>query len=304
MEPRRTVMSSRSKDQVQNGSTRLLLCLSSIHRIAVLDFFNEIDMHFLTAAVTSSLILYVSAAPQPLAAGNSPRAPDPCGPEVQIPGDPRNSCGEPPAIVTSPSSYGILGQSDEYKGSGTHPNWSACNQTIATACARLAAVDTAAGQWYFQTGAYNSPNEGDGACQIGFWLPRDNLDPQNPLSNPKAAVKPSQPQCESTLSAVVEAAEAGYPKKDWVRASVNLVKFPSAQPGQWRGIASNELPGGEGTGAQVNGGYPSYVLALWRGAVAPLAKCLDENGAQCVCAGDDATCSPYYTVAAAGYPVV
>ncbi len=36
------------------------------------------------------------------------------------------------------------------------------------------------------------------------------------------------------------------------------------------------------------GGFPSYVVALWQGPVVPRTQCLDENGAQCVCAGDNA----------------
>ncbi|KAL8959057.1 MAG: hypothetical protein Q9193_004010 [Seirophora villosa] len=213
-------------------------------------------MYLLQSAFASLLLLSVNAAPQAPSQldDKTPRTPDLCGPLVQDGSTPPDTCASDPPVVSKPAPFGILGtlpnldQADAI--SQFQPNWWSCNQTVMQTCAKMAANDTRAGAWYFETGPYNNPNEGDPACQIGFWLPRDDvgnadLPPDAQFkSDPTAAQKPTLEQCETTLTATV--AKMAENKEGWVGASINLEIFPKDQPGQWR--HSEETSGTKRTG--------------------------------------------------------
>ncbi|KAL8805523.1 MAG: hypothetical protein Q9182_001892 [Xanthomendoza sp. 2 TL-2023] len=103
----------------------------------------------------------------------------------------------------------------------------------------MAARDTAAGEWYFETSLgrdlVQGRNNGQ-ACQIGFWLPRDDIGPfKSDRSDPEAAQKPSERQCQRILNATIAA--AARKPQEWVGASINLRKIPTNQGGEWKGGA-------------------------------------------------------------------
>ncbi|KAI4183091.1 MAG: hypothetical protein L6R41_005604 [Letrouitia leprolyta] len=213
------------------------------------------------AAIASLLLLSANAAPQSPAA-QTPRLPDKCGPAIQIPGvDPSDSCEAEPLVVSNVAPFGILGDtistpSNDTSSSG--PNWENCDPAVAAICTLMAANETRAGQWYFRTGAFNYPNKGDSACQIGFWLSRDDIRPPGSnSSDPQAAPMPSQEQCVRTLNAAMTAGEnrgqdgsTNVPLAPvWTSASINLKVYPELQVGQW---VDSTLPGAKGTGEAVN----------------------------------------------------
>ncbi|KAI4245571.1 MAG: hypothetical protein L6R40_002372 [Gallowayella cf. fulva] len=205
-------------------------------------------MHLSIAALASLLALCANAAPQKPADildSENPRTPDKCGPLKQdTANDPKDSCISRPPIVTSAAPFGILSFpysniSETPPPTGYKADFSSCNATIMQTCHLMAARDTAAGAWHFSTSLVRDPqgtNSGQ-ACQIGFWLPRDAIGPiKSERSDPKAAPKPSEHQCQNILNATLAALVNNRTRRDpsVVGASINLKEFPTNQEGQWK----------------------------------------------------------------------
>ncbi|KAL8915023.1 MAG: hypothetical protein Q9171_000463 [Xanthocarpia ochracea] len=265
-------------------------------------------MLFLSASLTSLLIFSVSAVPrkpgpqnpqdltprkpQDLQDQAASRTPDKCGPLIQNPPtDPTDTCKSSPLVGTKPSPFGILGVPAQNTAVAPFASkWTSCDAAVIPICQKMAAKDTTAGAWYFETGFLPAPSESDSgaACQIGFWLPRDDTNSQNSI--PDAAPKPSEEQCQSILNATIDAQSESLPP--WSGASINLVHPPTNVPGQW------EEPSGDEkvyTGAQASLGYPSYIITNYPTRIPP-GDCIDVGGWQCTCGATGKTCAPscYY----------
>ncbi|KAL8724614.1 MAG: hypothetical protein Q9166_007846 [cf. Caloplaca sp. 2 TL-2023] len=204
-------------------------------------------MHLLlTVAIASLLILTANAAPQKPTdlTDKTPRSPDKCGPVTQNPPtDPSDTCNSKPQVVPSASAFGILGDvTPDTLDSSFSPNWESCNTTIIQTCRTMAAKNTSAGTWYFTTNVTQAQSQSDsgGACQIGFWLPRDDIGPiKSEYSQPEAAQKPSEMQCQNILNATLDAAMVNT--RRWVGASINIVNVPKNQPGEWKTASESEV---------------------------------------------------------------
>lgn len=109
---------------------------------------------------------------------------------------------------------------------------------------------------------------------MGFWLP-NSAGARNDVT--QAAPKPTEKQCQNIFNATMSAANTSQDK--WMGASINLVKNPANQTGQF------SLPGGDGTGAAANRFYPSYFIA----AGIPCIDTLTNLG--CHRAADGKTCA-------------
>jgi len=198
-------------------------------------------MHFATVLISSVLAVAVTAAstaqapapvaPAPVPAAPAPSLPSPdnCGPKIQLPSDPTDTCLAGPAKVDSPSAYGIFGLSNSFTFAGF--DWSICHPVVDMVCDAMAKPETASGTWSFTTSQvhldYANP-----ACQMGFYLPSD----------PAAAPKPSPAQCRNIFGSMLNAAE--YSGWRWFGSTVNLAVNPATAAGQFA------LPGGSGTGKQ------------------------------------------------------
>ncbi|KAI4258022.1 MAG: hypothetical protein L6R42_005345 [Xanthoria sp. 1 TBL-2021] len=197
-------------------------------------------MHLHTSTLTSLLILSTNALPQKPQdlLDPSPRHPDNSGPTKQTPPlSPSKPCDSAPLVVPQPSAVGIYGAPlpDNFPSSHT-TNWLSCTATATQICATMSMPNTLAGRWYFNSSILPSqtrPSDSRSACQIGVWLPRDDIGPvKSESSDPNAARKPSLEQCQRTLNATIDAAKYSQPL--WVNASINLVKEPENVEGQWK----------------------------------------------------------------------
>lgn len=184
--------------------------------------------------MSAVLAVAATAAPTAQAPGPAPAAPTPpspspdnCGPKIQVPSDPTDTCLAGPAKVDSPSAYGILGLSNRFVFANF--DWTICHPVVDMVCDAMAKPETASGTWSFKTSQvhldYGSP-----ACQMGFYIPSD----------PAAAPKPSPAQCRNTFGSMLNAAE--YSGLKWFGSTVNLAVNPATAAGQFA------LPGGSGTG--------------------------------------------------------
>ncbi|KAL8723401.1 MAG: hypothetical protein Q9225_000317 [Loekoesia sp. 1 TL-2023] len=229
----------------------LVLSLSDMKRrlsgspkilISTEDVYSSIMKQYMAAAITLLFMLQhtTAAQPAPQAPDVPPpaRSPDKCGPIGQGAGDPPDSCTAKPPTVSSAAAFGIVGSKPGDRPISPY-DWSSCDPTVIKICKTMARANTTAGTWYFETGPAGYPHSFDEPCQMGFWLPND-APLKSPKSNPAAAPKPDEHQCQVIFNATVSAAAAQNPY--WIGASVNLVTNPADQKGQWA------LPGGSGTG--------------------------------------------------------
>ncbi|KAL8668704.1 MAG: hypothetical protein Q9168_006673 [Polycauliona sp. 1 TL-2023] len=257
-------------------------------------------MRLATATIASLLVLYSHAAPQGgIVPAGTLRKPDECGPKVQGPKDPKDSCDTKPELATNgASSFNISSSFGEHGWdmAGTLFRWQLlCGPVVTKICNDMQLNTTVAGQWYFATSPTGQGPflQGD-TCQVGFWLP--NQDPlstpgkQDPgssvkravASSPDAAPKPSAKQCSTIIGAMVSAADANT--EHWSGASINLSENPGDACGRYT------LPGGHDTGKPprewtdvfrhiltsttgmaVNADYPSYVISADRNNKQPQA---------------------------------
>ncbi|KAI4246302.1 MAG: hypothetical protein L6R40_001970 [Gallowayella cf. fulva] len=270
-------------------------------------------MRSISAALFSLFVIRSIAAPQS-PSHQARRSPDACGPTIQERDGPPDTCNAKPPTVNKAVAFGVVGNVENLRY-----DWSSCDPTVLQICKTLAKKDTVAGRWYFETGPGNYPEKGDPPCQMGFWLPRDDIEPPSKSSDIDAAPKPSEHQCQIIFNATVDAAKANYP--NWLSASVNLLTNPANQPGQWDGRQA--LPNGTGTGMEIfplpsvgrtifsvmrllisvgvlgsafNAGYPSYVIAgglelpPLTGIDPAYTGCEDDYGSECPCALDGIGC--------------
>lgn len=151
---------------------------------------------------------------------------DECGPKIPDP-NVEDSCYSPVQRVDTPSAYGVLCQNDTIS---TPLNVTSCGELIPIMCAQEWQQP---GQWL-----WISNNE----CSLGSFL--------SPYNG--SAQWPSAIDCELLIyaSMVNECAYSGIP---YNIASVNLKELP-----QNIGQGSNQVIG---TGAAVNVGYGSYIVA-------------------------------------------
>ncbi|KAL8648675.1 MAG: hypothetical protein Q9226_005899 [Calogaya cf. arnoldii] len=205
-------------------------------------------MHRLTILASTLLTLAVNAAPL----GAAPKH-DACGPDTQIPSDPRDTCKEQPTILglgAKPGAYNIT-STEVPGGYGQIYDNVECDPVIAKLCNLMSFDNITLGKWYFDTavGRY-------GTCQMGFYLPKEK----------GAAPKPATVwedgnngnQCKNILGAIRWAAKSTSPPitSRFNAETVNLVKPPVGVEGMW--------PLTEGTtersdGQAVNPLYPSYI---------------------------------------------
>lgn len=268
-----------------------------------------------TAAAIAWLSILRSTTAAPQTHPSSSEFTDQCGPSVSGHQDPKvsDTCTARPAIVSTPSSFGIVGilpDSGHYSPLVGQPsdsdlttydyNWATCAPVVQQICSQMSNNSTAANKWYFVTVKANGNSE---PCQMGFWLPDNNTMKGD---REEAALKPTEQQCQNIFNATLSAATNSQDK--WIGASINLVKNPASQPGQFA------LPNSAGTGAAANQFYPSYLIAAGIPCVDPLTKlgchcasdgktcasnklppsssslCQDSNRIPCPCAADGKTC--------------
>ena len=114
---------------------------------------------------------------------------DPCGPAVQVDGDPVDTCTSAPDYSGSPLNFGI---SPLTVGVNVNFNFTVCNVT--DICEKMVQARKN-GTWYF-TSSPDLPTRGVPGCQFGIYLPSD----------PQGAPKPSRAQCQNIFSAMVRSA--------------------------------------------------------------------------------------------------
>ena len=160
----------------------------------------------------------------------TPPARDRCGPKVQNPGDPVDTCHEQPNLLEaglSPGAYSIT----PISGAPTIYNNVDCDPVIAQLCKTMSAPDVTLGRWYFHTD-HTPRNNTFGDCQMGFYLP----------ALKDAAPKPATVgedgnngnQCKNILGAIRWAARDSTGHRTDLKAeTVNLVKPPVGVEGMW-----------------------------------------------------------------------
>ena len=163
---------------------------------------------------------------------------DPCGPLIQGPNVPNNTCNTTINLVTKPSVYGALLLND---GSGLNVTWYNCLPVVFDACTAITAPST-------PTGAWNWTDPGS-QCVMGFWLPQYN----------GSAPLPSYESCVDNIFTPMYNIGMDVGGTRFNQVTVNLVNLPDNYQ----------------TGSQVDIGYPSYMISylpLQQGAEIPLTR--------------------------------
>lgn len=182
-------------------------------------------MWFFAAILASLLSVHVLAAPQDAKATLN-RGPDRCGPEIQIPIDPLDTCLATPEPVASTSAFGILGIGNDQP---YYYDWAACSDELVNmTCDTMVHPDAEFDKWYFVKGPADFPVAGTSPCSMGFWLPADPL-----ASQPTVSRTPEQvlAQCKNIFGTLARAVASQTP--DLAGGTINLVKNPSRQVGQY-----------------------------------------------------------------------
>lgn len=183
-------------------------------------------MYPFTFLVSTLFTITVTAAP---VIGPSPSR-DQCGPKVQIPGDPIDTCREQPTLLeadASPGAYSITPIADAVQSYKTED----CEPAITELCKTMSAPDVMLGKWYFHTGqASDVPTFGD--CQMGFYLPA--LEDAAPKPATVGEDGNNGNQCKNILGAIRWAARdrSGY-RTELKAETVNLVNPPVGVEGMW-----------------------------------------------------------------------
>ncbi|KAL8684550.1 MAG: hypothetical protein Q9224_006280 [Gallowayella concinna] len=223
-------------------------------------------MHSTLVFLFSILPSLISANPVPQTA-NPPPGKDQCGPTIQVPGDPVNTCA--PATPDPEGGNPIFGITPiSPPGNPPNLNWHVCDDLVERTCQRMTSATLIEGrcddlvpptcqrptyeppiegEWYFDTSVSTGlkPNTFL-TCQVSFWVEADV----------NAAKQKDNEQCKHIFQTMLLAAAAS---QTWGGASINLKSNPDSRqmPG-----APLALPNGSGTGSQYNSGYPSYVIQL------------------------------------------
>lgn len=163
---------------------------------------------------------------------------DPCGPLVQDPITPNNTCSRTVSLVTGPSAYGALLLND---GSGLNVTWDNCLTVVFDVCAAINSSLTPVGRW-------NWTDPGS-QCVMGFWLPQYN----------GSAPRPTYDACFNNIYTPMYKIGMNFGGTAYNQVLVNL----------------KQLPNDYETGQAVDVGYPSYTityLPLQRGRETPLSR--------------------------------
>ena len=163
---------------------------------------------------------------------------DPCGPLVQDPSTPSDTCDRAITLATAPSAYGALLLND---GSGRNVTWDNCLPVIYDACAAINTSSTPVGKW-------NWIDPGS-ECVMGFWLPQYN----------GSAPTPTYAACVNNIYTPMFEIGLNYGGTAYNQVAVNI----------------KALPDDYQTGEAVDVGYPSYTityLPLQRGPETPLSR--------------------------------
>ena len=158
------------------------------------------------------------------AAPAAPSNGDPCGPATQDNPNYPNTCAAKPNLATTPQAYGVLCSS----GGPSNVDWTACDKVASAVCENMLWTEYPKGAW-----VWNDPGTG---CAIGTWMP---------TGSSGVAMTPSTARCQDLI---VKAMTDSCSSATGNVASVNVASLPS-----FSDVTK--------TGAQVNVGYPSYVVA-------------------------------------------
>ncbi len=184
-------------------------------------------MYPLTTLASALLALAVTnAAPLTTPPPNG----DQCGPTVQIPSDPADTCKEQPTLNSpdaSPGAYSIT-PTMSLEGPSTPYDPSTCDPVIDELCKTMARPNVTLGKWYFSS----NDGEDEYGCQMGFYLP--SLEGAAPKPATVGEDGNNGNQCKNILGAIRWAAR-GQPvvSTDFGAETVNLVTPPAGVEGMW-----------------------------------------------------------------------
>ncbi|KAI4183758.1 MAG: hypothetical protein LQ346_006240 [Caloplaca aetnensis] len=185
---------------------------------------------------------------------------DQCGPTVQIPGDPADTCKAQPTLVPpggSPGAYSITPIAS-IVGPSTRYDPSTCDPVIDELCKTMAGANVTLGKWYFSSneGTNEGTNEVGGpyGCQMGFYLPAQEGAAPKPATVGEDGNAGNQ--CKNILGAIRWAAR-GQPvtSTDFGAETVNLVMPPVGVEGMWPML-------GDQNRGRTDGKYPDCLLSL------------------------------------------
>lgn len=98
-------------------------------------------MFSLSTPLVVSSLLALSVGASPLAQAATGPSTDACGPNVQVSGDPTDSCSTAPPTVTSAGSFGVIGSS--VGGRFQSYDWGPCTPVIDQICNQMFAPNFA-----------------------------------------------------------------------------------------------------------------------------------------------------------------
>lgn len=187
-----------------------------------------------TVPATSPLVTVTSAVmPATTNAANASNG-DPCGPQRQDTPNYPNTCNAKVDLVQSPAAYGVNCSSadpsyDQTKKTVTPMGWGNCASSISNICSGIGNSSNPTGYWI-----WSYQTEG---CAVGVFLP--------PYQG--SAPPPSTERCETLIfEAIVDSCSTTTIPSSM--GSVNVVTIPDYMEGTSQG-------------AQVNAGYPSYIVS-------------------------------------------
>ena len=159
------------------------------------------------------------------AASAAPSNGDPCGPVIQDNPNYPNTCAAKPNLATTPQAYGVFCGSE----GPSSVDWTACDKVAEAVCTNIALNQYPKEAW-----VWADPGTG---CSIGTWM----------TVAPGTAMTPSSKRCQDLiLRAMTDSCSTTGTSTNM--ASVNVALMPSFSDVRQ-------------TGAQVNVGYPSFIIA-------------------------------------------
>lgn len=190
---------------------------------------------FISSPVT--VVSTWATSPATTAAAN-PSNGDPCGPQHQDTPNYPNTCDAKVDLVQTPSAYGVncssenpsAVQPNDYRPGQQFMAWQKCLPSAQNICNGISNISNPTGYWIW---SYQS-----GGCAVGVFLP----------SYTGSAPPPSPERCKTLIfEAIVDSCSTTTIPNNM--GSVNVVTNPS-----YLGTDTSQ-------GAQVNAGYPSYIVS-------------------------------------------
>lgn len=206
------------------------------------------------SAVTISIFFALSTNASPLAQAAPSPAKDACGPQVSVPGDPRDSCHtKPPTLdIGSPAAAFAMNPIPYTTGNPNYYRWGTqCAPLVDQICTNMFASNFTANVWFFQTTPFTTTwatNTGKASpCQLGYFVPLGAGSASRPgtVTETGQAFNTTDPmsQCKQIYNAMIQAADQQTPiQPEWTGVSINLAVNPAMADGQF------PLPNGSGTG--------------------------------------------------------